>query len=797
MKKIISLGILIVSFTFISCKEDNPMKLIYQKPAQNFGEALPLGNGRLGAMVYGGVLQERLSLNDDTFWSGEPKDWNNPGAKEILPLMKEALEKGDHKLADQLSLKMQGPYNQSYQPLENVFIEFDHAGEPTEYVRYLDLSKALANVSYKVDNTTYKRSYFSSFPDQVLVVRLESDKANALNFAVKVTGEHQTGLEFVGENILEAKGKAPMHVDPNYLDTPNPVIYADSSDGKGTNYTSCVKVVNKDGELTQEDGTLKIKNATEAILYISARTSYNGFDKSPSSQGRDCKKIAREDLERIKDKSYNSLMNNHVSDYKLLFDRVEFELGEEIKSLPIQSHFESFKNQESNQLAVLAFQMGRYMAIAGSRPGSQALNLQGIWNESVRPLWSSNYTVNINTQMNYWPVLCTNLTECNEPLLKLIEEAAENGKKTAMVNYGYNGWVAHHNIDLWKQTAPVGDGAGQACWANFTGGGIWLSMHIWEHYQFTQDKTFLKERGYPILKGAVEFVLDWLEKSDEGYYVPPFAVSTEAAYITPDGYEGYCAKNTAEEIALNGELLLNFIATCDTLGINNELYSEAKNVLAHLDPYWIDPEGKIQEWMEKGLDRPKGYNKNHLSHLIGFHPGRHLIIQENQSYVDAVKRTLELFGSNSSTGGWNLAWQISFFARLKNGELAYDFIEKSVDRFSPNLFSGGVGFQIDANMGYVAGVCEMLAQSHNINENGLIIIELLPALPQNWSSGYINGLRTRGGFEIDMKWKEGKLIKAVIKNVCNSSSQAPTIEVISNGVRQTKQIPYKSEVNII
>lgn len=785
---------LIVSYLLISCNEEKTMRLIYQEPAQNFGEAIPLGNGRLGAMVYGGISEERLSLNDDTFWSGEPKDWNNPKAKKILPQIKAALEKGDHKLADQLSMKMQGPYNQSYQPLEDINIHFEHTGKVRDYIRDLDLNNALANVSYKVDDVTYKRTYFSSYPDQVLIVRLESDRTGTLNFGINVSGKHQKSTTIVDKNLLEAKGKAPMHVDPSYLNTPTPVIYAETTEGKGTNYTSYVKIINEDGEIEQKNNTLQVKNATKATIYITARTSYNGFDKSPSTQGINSQKIALNDLKKLENKTYDTLLKNHIEDYKQLFDRVDFGLGEEIEERPMKKIFEAFKNKEDNEVAVLAFQMGRYMAIAGSRPGSQALNLQGIWNEAIRPPWSSNYTININTQMNYWPILSTNLAECNEPLIQLIEEVAQNGAITAQVNYGCKGWVAHHNVDLWKQSAPVGDGAGQACWANFTGGGTWLTMHLWEHYQFTQDKVFLKEKGYPLLKGAVEFILDWLEPNNEGYYVPPFAVSTEAYYITPDGYEGNCAKNAAEDIALNGELLINFIATCDTLGIKDDLYDQAKYVLNHLDPYGIDPQGKIQEWMEEGLDRPQGFNKNHLSHLIGFHPGRHLIVQNNQSYIDAVRQTLNIFGPGSS--GWSLAWPINFWARLHDASKSYEFIRRTIDTFSPNLFSGGTHFQIDANMGYVAGVCEMLVQSHKINEAGKLVIELLPALPKEWASGHIYGIRTRGGFEVDMEWKEGKLTNAVIKNVCNDTFSTPTIEIIANGNHFIKQIPYGEKINL-
>lgn len=776
------------------CHSENSLVLKYQHPATHFGEALPIGNGRLGAMVYGDVFKEKLSINDDTFWSGEPKDWNNPKAKEVLPQIKEALRKGDHQLADQLAKQMQGPYNQSYQPLANINIAFAGNGEPAEYVRELDLNKAIAKVSYKMGDVTYKRSYFSSFPNQVIVLRLEADKPGALNFDMGISGKHQRKV-YIHNNLVEAYGKAPKHVDPSYLNTENPIVYDNLNGGKGMNYIACLQVAETDGKIIPFKDKLQIKNATCATIYLAARTSFNGFDKSPSVQGVDCKKWVYDDLDKLEGITYSELLDAHISDYQTLFHRLDFSLGKKEENQPVETYFDSFKKGENSDLLVLAFQMGRYLAISGSRPHSQALNLQGIWNENVRPLWSSNYTININTQMNYWPILPANLFECNEPLLDLIQEVSLTGKETARINYGCNGWVAHHNIDLWRQSAPVGDYEGEPCWANFTGGGTWLTMHLWEHYQYTQDKAFLQKRAYPILKGAVEFLVDWLQKDQEGFYVPPFAVSTEANFITPNGYQGSCAKESAEDIALNGELFLNFIATCDTLGIKDSLYYKTKDLLRHTRPYWIDPEGKIQEWMEVGLDRPKGYNKNHLSHLIGFHPGRHLIAQNNPDYIQAVKRTLELFEPESSSGGWNLAWKISFWARMRNAEKSYDFIRRSMNRLSSNLLSGGTNFQIDANMGYVAGVCEMLAQSHNLNDQGLMVIELLPALPKEWPSGHIYGLRTRGGFEIDMEWKDAQITRLVIKNDRHQGD--PSIEIVMNGKRFVKQIPYHSETIII
>lgn len=794
MKKLTGLLFLILPITLFA-KNYRELKLIYHEPAQKITQALPLGNGRLGATVFGGINQEKLLLNDDTFWSGEPKNWDNPASPTIVPKIHEALVNGDHQMADQLAQKIQGPYNQSYQPLGEVILTFDHPGTPVNYIRSLDLQKAVANVSYTVDGTKFNRSVFSSYPDQVVVVLLEANRPGKLSFNVKLDGKHQRISQIIEGNLLESKGKAPAHVDPSYLDTKNPVVYAETPDGKGMNYATFVKIETHDGTVSANGSEISIKNATKVTLYISARTSYNGFDKSPSAEGVDCETLAKNDLLKLGNKNFQQLLKVHVSDYQKLFNRVDLQLGEDSKSpASVKEYLERLRKNNDPQMLELVFQMGRYLTICGSRPGSQPLNLQGIWNEWVRPPWSSNYTLNINAQMNYWPVMATNLAECHEPMLKFIEELAVNGTKTAKVNYGCNGWVVHHNADLWRQSAPVGDFNGDPCWANFMGGGIWESFDFWEHYQFTQDLSFLKKRAYPLFKGAVEFSLDWLKKDEEGYLAPPFTVSSEANYITPSGYKGSCALNTGQDIALYGELFVNFIKTCEILNMKDGLYLRTKDALSHLAPYQIDPEGKIKEWLEEGVDRPNGGNKNHLSHLIGFYPGRHLIFQNNQNYVNAVKRTLEIFGP--STAGWMFAWEINLWARLKDSEQAYGLIKRLAERFGPNDFNPDGAYQIDWQMGYTAGICEMLVQSHNVDENGNTIIELLPALPKEWPSGHVYGLITRGGFEVNIEWENGLVTKSIIQNVCNNSSSAPKIVVIANGKRIIKQIPIHNKITI-
>lgn len=789
------LGLLILLFTFSTVKgKEIPLKLIYDEPAKKVSQAIPLGNGRLGMLVYGGVAEEKLSLNDDTFWSGEPKDWNNPNGPTVIPQIREALALGNHELADKLAQKMQGPYNQSYQPLGELLLKFEQKGEVTGYSRMLDLNNALAKVSYQVDGVKFTRTMFASYPGQAIAILLESDKPGALNFQIEIGGKHQQEVKPQGKNMLIAEGRAPAHVDPSYLDTKNPVIY-DEESGKGMRYSTLLKVVNSDGVVSAKSNILKVSGASKAVIYLTARTSFNGFDRSPSRQGTDYRKQAAADLKLLEKSTYPHLLKAHIKDYQRLFNRVELVLGDRNGvEVPFKEILQEYRNRSNPKINELIFQLGRYLIIAGSRAGSQPLNLQGIWNEWVRPPWSSNYTLNINTQMNYWPVLPANLAECHQPLLNFVEELAKNGVETARVNYGIKGWVAHHNADLWRQSSPVGDGSGEPSWANFNGGGTWLTFDFWEHYQYSQDTGFLRKEVYPLLKGSVEFAAGWLKKSQNGAYIPPFTVSSEATYITPAGYKGYVAQNSAQDIALYGELMVNFIRTCDILNLKDKLYDKAKDILANLEPYRIDSEGKIQEWLEDGIDRPKGGNKNHLSQLIGFYPGRHLILQNNQAYIDAVRRTLEIFGPSSA--GWMFAWEIGLWARLKDAQKSYELAKLLLNRYSPNDVNPDGAYQIDWQMGYTAGVCEMLLQSHNVDKDGNGVLEMLPALPKEWPNGHIYGLRARGGYEVNMDWKNGVLVGGSIRNVSNKSAITPKVTIIVNGKRVDKTVPFGKVVQI-
>ncbi|KYP15990.1 glycoside hydrolase family 95 protein [Flavihumibacter sp. CACIAM 22H1] len=760
----------------------------YASPAGSFMQAIPIGNGRLGATIFGGVEEERIVLNDDSFWSGEPYSGKVANGPETVAQIHAALVKGDHALADELAKKLQGPYNQSYQPLEELRIRFDHTGKPVNYTRYLNISDAVAAVSYQVDGVVYTRTAFCSFPDQAIVVQLEASQSGKLNFTIAMAGKHQQQVKSVSGTSLQAFGRAPYQVDPSYLSTDKPVLYDSAENGKGMRYAAILNAQVKDGRISNKNGTIRVVNATSVLLLISARTSFNGYNQSPSKNGLNCNRLVMDDNRKLLGKSYATLLAAHISDYQRLFNRMELKLdaGTNQDQAPLSSLVERFKKENDPSFLTLLFDLGRYLMIAGSRPGSQPLNLQGNWNEWVRPPWSSNYTMNINSQMNYWPVLVANLAECHEPMLSFIEELAEHGRETARHNYNSSGWVAHHNADIWRYSGAVGAGGGEPSWANFMGGGIWESFDFWEHYQFTNDSVFLRNRVYPLLKGAVEFSLDWLIKDSSNQLVPRFTVSSEATYSTPAGYKGYCILNSGQDIALYEELFMNFIQTCERLAINDSLYQKTKAAFHLLPRYQVDPEGKIKEWLEPGIDRPYGGNKNHLSQLIGYFPGRQLILKNDPKLENAVKRTLEIFGP--STAKWMHAWEINLWARQAKPERAYELVTRLAEGYGPNDFNPDQSYQIDWQMGFTAGICEMLLQSHRVDEKGIPEIEVLPALPKEWRNGSIKGIRARGCFECTLEWKEGKLTRLQVENISGQAGSNKKVWINYGGNKKLLEL---------